>query len=578
LSTLDQISERPPRFAEWLMKPLRVNSAEYLKIALAAVMINLFALASSLFTMTVYNRVLPNNATSSLIALSIGLCILLLFDFVIKILRGYFIDVAGADVDRVVGGTVFDRLLAIRMDQRRGSTGGLASMLRELETLRDFFTSATLTAIVDVPFIFITLTVIAIIGGWLVMVPLILIPIVVAVGLLTQPTMDRLSSRMLGQAMLKQSVLIETIGALEMIKTMNAGALLKRRWSDAVDHHARTSMLQRLVANVGVTVAGTGQQIAYAAVVVFGVGMIAKNDLTMGGLIACSILGGRAVAPLTQIASLLSRLTATRTAYQQINGLMNTLVEGNPTSAIKFDRIQGHIEFKNVEFSYPGAAEKALDGVSFTISPGEKVGLLGRIGSGKSTVARLIVGLYPPSEGLVMVDGTEIRQLDPANLRKHIGVVPQDTVLLSGSVRDNIKLDRDAVDDTELLRASSLSGTHDFMGRLANGYDLTLSDRGESLSGGQRQSIAVARAVAGRPSVLLLDEPTSAMDNQSEAMLIRRLAEEMKDRTVIIVTHRLPLLNLVSRIIVLDQGKILMDGPRDEVLKRITTTPGKAGA
>ncbi len=559
------------------MKPLRANTGEYVKIAIAAIMINLFALASSLFTMTVYNRVLPNNATSSLIALSVGFGILLVFDFVLKLLRGYFIDVAGADVDRVVGGTVFNQLLAIRMDQKRGSTGGLASMLRELETLRDFFTSATLTAIVDLPFIVITLTVIAIIGGWLVMVPMALIPVVILVGLVTQPTMDRLSSRMLGQAMLKQSVLIETIGALEMVKMMNAGDLLKRRWSDAVDHHARTSMMQRLVANIGVTVAGTGQQIAYAAVVIFGVGMIAKNDLTMGGLIACSILAGRAVAPLTQIASLLSRLTATKTAYQQLDGLMTTPVEGNPDSAIKFDRIKGHIEFKNVVFSYPGAAEKALDGVSFTISPGEKVALLGRIGSGKSTVARLIAGLYPPAEGLVMIDGTEIRQLDPATLRKHIGVVPQDTVLLSGSVRENIKLDRAAVDDTELLRAASLSGTHDFMGRLANGYDLTLTDRGESLSGGQRQSIAVARAVAGRPSVLMLDEPSSAMDNQSEAMLIRRLAEEVKDRTIVIVTHRMPLLNLVSRIIVLDQGKVLMDGPRDEILKRISTNPGKQG-
>ncbi len=577
MSLADPVKERPKRLADWLLAPLKANRAEYVKIAIAAVIINLFTLASSLFSMVVYNRVLPNNATSSLIALSIGLGILLIFDFALKLLRGYFIDVAGADVDRVAGESVFNRLLAIRLDHKQGSTGGLASIMRELETLRDFFTSATLTAMVDVPFILVTLGVIALIGGKLVLVPLIMIPIVLLVGWLTQPAMDRLSTRLLGQAMLKQSVLIETIGALEMVKTVSAGGMLKQRWAAAVDHQARTSMLQRLVASIGITVAGTAQQIAYAGIVVAGVGMIAAGDLTMGALIACSILGGRAVAPLTQIANLLSRLNSTRAAYRQLNRLMETPIEGNPDSAIKLDQVKGHIEFKSVIFSYPGSIEKALDTVSFTIKAGEKVALLGRIGSGKSTVARLIAGLYPPTDGLVMIDGTEIRQLDPEKLRGHIGAVLQDTVLLSGTVRDNIQLDRPEVDDTELLRAASLSGTHDFMGRLANGYDLILADRGESLSGGQRQSIAIARALAGAPSVLLLDEPSSAMDNQTEQALIQRLSAEFKDRTVVIVTHRVPLLKLVDRIIMLDAGKIAMDGPRDAVLQKLTRPAGEGG-
>lgn len=558
-----------PRFADWLTAPIYANRNAYVKVAIAAMMINLFALVTSLFTMTVYDRVLPNNATSSLIGLSIGLAIILLFDFVLKILRAYFVDVAGADIDRDIGEDVFARLLSIRLDQPRGSTGGLAQMLRELETLRDFFASATLVAIVDVPFILVTLLVMALIGGWLVLVPISLIPVVVLVGMMTQPRMDRLAAKAMGQSMLKQSVLIETIGGLEMVKSASAGPLLTRRWDEAVESHAATSLVQRVVSNISVTVASSGQQLAYAGVVIAGVGMIASQSLTMGGLIACSILAGRAVAPLAQVATLLSRLTMTRTAYRQLDRFMEMPTEGRGPEALALDRVGGRIEFRNVHFAYPGTTEAALNGVSFEIKPGEKVALLGRVGSGKSTIARIVLGLYPPSEGLVLIDGTEVRQLDAAKLRRHVGSVLQDTVLLSGTVRDNIVLDREHIDDEELLRAARLSGTHDFMGRLANGYELRLADRGESLSGGQRQSIAVARALAGKPSILLLDEPTSAMDTQTEMALIERLQRELSDRTALLITHRLPLLKLVSRVLVIDSGKVIADGPRDAILKQI---------
>jgi ATP-binding cassette subfamily C protein LapB len=289
----------------------------------------------------------------------------------------------------------------------------------------------------------------------------------------------------------------------------------------------------------------------------------------MGGLIACSILGGRAVAPLSQIATLLSRMTMTRTAYRQLDRFMEAQTEGQGPNALALESLNGQIEFRNVHFSYPNATEAALNGVSFQINPGEKVAFLGRVGSGKSTIARIILGLYPPAEGLVLIDGTEVRQLDAAQMRRNIGSVLQDTVLLSGTVRDNIVLDRDQIDDEEMLRAARLSGTHDFMGKLANGYELKLADRGESLSGGQRQSIAVARALAGKPSILLLDEPTSAMDNQTELSLIERLQREAADRTMLIITHRLPLLKLVSRIIVIGNGKVVADGPRDTILKQL---------
>jgi ATP-binding cassette subfamily C protein LapB len=558
-----------PRLAEWLMAPMRANRSTYWKVALAAVFINMFGLLTSLFTMTVYDRVVPNNATASLVALSMGLAIVVVFDFILKMLRAYFVDHAGAQIDRDIGEKVFNRMLAMRLELKRGSTGALAGMMRELEALRDFFASATLTAVVDVPFIILTLVLVAAIGGKVVFVPGIMVPLVILVGWLTHPALERLSARTMGEGLQKQSVLVEAIGGLETVKTSGAGPLLSRRWLRAVQHHSDSSLRQRLVSTIGVTFATSAGTISYAGVVILGVGLIADRELTMGGLIACSILGGRAIAPLAQISQLLSRLTSTRTAYRQINQMMKMPSEGPEGDALTLSGVEGKIEFRNVGFKYPGAPERALDGVSFTIEPGEHVALLGRVGSGKSTVARLILALYPPEEGLVMVDGTDVRQLDPASLRANVGAAMQESVLLTGSVRENIVLGRPGLDDEEMVRASQISGTHQFMGQIANGYDLRLADRGEGLSGGQRQSIAIARALAGRPPVMLMDEPSSAMDAQTESALIQRLREELAGRTLVLITHRPPLLQLVDRIILMDKGKIVSDGPRDNVLKQI---------
>ena len=559
-----------PRFAPWLMEPMRRNRSTYLKVALAAVMINIFGLMTALFSMTVYDRVLPNNATSSLVALSIGLAIVVVFDFVLKLLRAYFVDIAGAAIDKDVGETLFHRMLALRLDLKKGSTGALTGLMRELEALRDFFASATLTAVVDLPFIILTLLVVWIIGGSVVLVPALAIPLVIGVGLLTQPAMDRLSSKAMGQGLAKQSVLVETIGGLETVKAAGAGPLLAQRWTKAQEQHSDSSMRQRLIASIGITTATTAGTISYAGVVIVGVEKIASLSMTMGGLIACSILAGRAVGPLAQISQLLSRITSTRTAYRQLNELMEMPPEGPTGEGLKLSGLKGRIEFRNVGFRYPGAAERVLDGLTFTIEPGEHVGLIGRVGSGKSTIARLILGLYPPEEGVVMIDGSDIRQLDPAELRANIGVALQESVLLTGSVRENIVLARAGVDDAEMVRAAELSGTHGFMGQIANGYDLRLADRGEGLSGGQRQSISIARALAGRPPIVVFDEPSSAMDSQTETMLIQRLEHELKDRTLILITHRPPLLQLVQRIIVIDKGKAMADGPRDAVLKQLT--------
>lgn len=559
-----------PRFAPWLMEPMRRNMGTFWKVAIAAAFINIFGLVTALFTMIVYDRVVPNNAMSSLVALSVGLLIVIVFDFILRMLRAYFMDYAGADIDQEVGETVFARLLAMRLELKQGSTGALTGMMRELEALRDFFASVTLTAIVDVPFIVLTIAFIGVIGGKVALVPAILVPLVVLVGWATHPALDRLSARSMNEGLLKQSVLVESIGGLETIKASNAGSLLSRRWSKAVVQHSDILLRQRLIASISTNFASTAGMLAYAGIVIVGVDMISTFDLTTGGLIACSILGGRTIAPLAQISQLLARLTATRTAYRQIRNLMELAPEGPAGEALRLQNPEGRIELRNVSFSYPGASEKTLNDISFVIEPKQHVALIGRVGSGKSTIARMVLGLYPPDEGVVMLDGIDIRQIAIDSLRQHTGAALQESVLLSGSVRENIHLERPGVDEEEVLRASRIAGTHDFIGRIANGYDMRLSDRGEGLSGGQRQTISLARALAGKPLLFVMDEPTSAMDAQTEAALVQRLKAEFVDRTLLVITHRPPLLQLVDRIIMIEGGKITADGPRDLVLKELS--------
>ena len=557
--------------AEWLAAPLRKNRSIYIKVGIAAVMINFFALVTALFTMTVYDRVVPNNATESLIGLTIGLVAVMIFDFILKALRAYFVDVAGARIDRDIGKSIFRQILEMRLDLGRSSTGGLAGLVREIETLRDFFASATLTALVDVPFILITLAVIALIGGNVVWIPLLMIPVVVLTALATNPMMRRLSAQTLGEALGKQAVLVETIGSLETVKSANAGSMLSDRWDTAVSAHAGASLRQRLVSTVSINIAGSAQMLAYTGVVVFGVFAIAEQKLTMGGLIACSILAGRAVAPLGTIAQLLTRINAARTAYSQIDRMMQQPPEGPAGAGLTLHNMEGSIEFRDVDFRYPGAPELALTGVNLRVATGEHIALIGPIGSGKSTLARLLIGLYPPTSGLVLIDGTDIRQLAPKSLRAKVGALFQDNVLLTGSLRENIMLGRDDVEDDEMLRASKVSLAHEFISRMPNGYDLRLADRGEGLSGGQKQSIAMARALVGKPPIIILDEPTSSVDTDTESRLMMNLRAEFQGRTLILITHRPSLLALVDRVIVMAQGRIAMDGTTESINRQVSS-------
>jgi len=553
----------------WLAAPLATHRATYVRAGVAALFTNIFALATALYSMTVYNRIVPNNALSSLIALSIGMGLVLIFDFAMRMLRGWFVDVAGRDVDAALADAIFARLVAMRLADRQGSSGAMAGLLREVEVVRELFASATLVALVDIPFILLFLLVIALIGGPLVLVPLAMLPLVVLAALAIQPGLDRLAGEAQGQGFTRQGVMVETIAGLETVKAGRAGPMLAARWQTAVASGAEAALGSRLLSAFAVQFATSAQAIAYVGTVLWGVFLIADGSITSGTLIAVSILSGRAVAPLTQVAGLLTRLSASRMALRRLDGFMMMPGEQGQANPVRRNALEGAIELKGVSFAYPGSNTPVLKDVSFRIAPGERVAIVGRVGSGKSTIARLILGLYQPSEGQVLVDGADVRQLHPDDLRRGIGSILQDVTLFSGSIRSNITLDDPAIDDAELLRLAKVSGVQDFAGQIPNGLDLVLADRGEGLSGGQRQAIAIARALAGRPPVIIADEPTSAMDIQSENALVARLEGELAGRSFVLVTHRQAMLKLVDRIIILDAGRIVAQGPRDDVLRSL---------
>jgi ATP-binding cassette, subfamily C, bacterial LapB len=539
----------------------------YGEVTVASLLINIFALVMPLYTMNVYDRVVPNHGIETLWALSVGAMIVIGFDFMMRILRGYFIDIAGKRIDATLSSSIFERVLGLQMQSRPGSVGAFASSLQEFEGVREFLTSATITTLIDLPFVLLFIAALFWIGGPIGWVAVAAIPTILLVSLALQGPISRVVQANMRLASQRQASLIETLVGLETIKVMGAEGPAQRKWEQVIRGMGSLGLKSRLLSSVGVNFSSFAQQVANVAVVIFGVYLIMDDKLTMGALIACTILTGRALAPLSQLAALLTRYHQSRSALASIDKLMHLPVE-RPAGKdfVQRPKLQGGIEFKNVSFAYPGQESDALIDVSFNIKPGERVGLIGRVGSGKTTIEKLVLGLYPPKDGSILIDGAELRQIDPAALRRDIGYVPQDILLFYGSVRDNICLGAPYAEDAAILRAAEISGVAEFVNRLPNGFDLQVGERGEGLSGGQRQAIAIARAELLAPPLLMLDEPSSAMDSRSEELFKARLAANLGSRTLVVVTHRASLLTLVNRVIVMDQGRVIADGPKEQVL------------
>ena len=542
----------------------------YLEAAFATLLINVLTVATALFTRNVYDRVVPNNALDTLVVLASGTLVAIAFEFVARNLRAYYLDHAGKKADVVLASRLFAQALGLRMEVSPASPGAFASELREFESLRDFITSATLTAFSDLPFTFFFIWVVFLIGGDLYLVPLLAIPVVLLVGLLAQFPLSFLIRQHMRESILRHGLLVECVEGLESLKTLSAEGAMQGRWEHYTALTGETGARSRFVSSIVVNVSLLVQQCTTVAMVVWGVYLIHDGVLTMGGLIACVILTGRALGPLGQVAGLLTRYQQARIAYFMLNGLMKKPLE-RPQGRRFLHRpaLEGSFGFDNVSFAYPGQKLAALSSVSFAVRAGEHVAILGRIGSGKSTLLKLMVGLYRPGQGSIVVDGADIEQFDPADLRGNIGYVAQDAKLFHGTLRDNVVMGAPLAADEDVLDAARMAGLDKLIEHHPMGFDLLIAEGGGGLSGGQRQTVAIARALVKKPQVLLLDEPTSAMDHSSEQVIISNLKEFSRARTMVIVTHKPTMLTLVDRIIVLDRGRVVLDGARDDVLKQL---------
>ncbi len=559
-----------PRTKSWFQDTLRLSKFLYLDAVVASFLVNLVALSAPLFVMNVYDRVVPNQATATLWVLAIGVSIAFVFDFVLKILRGICLDLAGKKTDLVVSSALFERLLGMKMKLRPQRVGSFAQNFQEFQSIRDFLSSLTLTAFIDFPFTLLILLVIGIIGGPLVFIPLLSYPLALLVNWLIQrPLMSRVK-KTYQLSNERQAMLVETLTGLDAIKINNAQSERQYQWEHLTGQLSKLELRVKSLSYVAVNFTAWLQQFSGVALIVAGVYIIIGGNLSMGGLIACYLLHRRAMMPIGQLCSLITRYQRARMTKATIDRMMDLEQEVQDDEVpLKRETLSGAIELRDVTFIYPGNQYASLINVSLTIQPGEKVGIIGRSGSGKSSLAKLLVGFYQPNSGNVLIDGIDARQIDVHDLRHNIGYAPQDIHLFSGTLRDNLVYGASYVDDETMLRVATLTGVHEFARRHPSGYNMQVGERGMSLSGGQRQAVALARALLLDPPVLLMDEPTSSMDNTSEDLIKKALVPVIANKTLLMVTHRASLLTLVDRLIIVDNGKIIADGPKESVMSAL---------
>ncbi|MCE8040288.1 MULTISPECIES: type I secretion system permease/ATPase [unclassified Halomonas] len=560
------------RSRHWFWGVIRENRRLYRDVIAGSVVINLFAVAMPLFVLNVYDRVVPNHATETLWVLAVGIFVVLCFDLALRLMRSAFVDLAASRADVKLSSRIMSQVLGLRMEAKPASTGSFASTLQSFESVRSFIGSATVVALVDLPFVLLFVGVIALIGAPLALPVLAGIVLVLLYALAAQGKLHELSETTWRVSAQRNATLVESLSSLETVKSLRAESRIQSIWEKATAFLSRTSAQLRLVSTSVSNVAMWAQHTVAVGVILIGVYLIIDGNLSQGGLIAAYMLSSRAMAPISQAAALLAQYHQSSTALKSLDDVMQRPVERPEGKAfISRPVVRGEIRFDKASLRYPDEERDALRDVSLKIEPGEKVALLGRVGCGKTSLNKLLLGLYAPTAGAVMLDGVDLRQFDPIQLRRHIGYVPQDVSLFFGSLRENIVAGggSDGVDDDSLLRAIKLSGLESLVNGHPHGVDLQVGERGQMLSGGQRQAVAIARAMVHDPQILLLDEPTSSMDHASEEAFKTNLKQYGEGKTLIVVTHRTSLLSLVDRIIVIDAGKVVADGPRDKVVEAL---------
>ena len=556
-----------PQPKKWFWGALRANIGLYRKVIVAAIFINLFVLAMPLFMKNVFDRVLPNNALETLLAMTFGIVFILTFDLIFSLLRAYYLGKAGKKADLIMSNKIFDQLLNIRLSEKPSSTGQFVSRLQSFQSVRDFFTSATIATLVDIPFTLLFIAIIFYFGGPLGWISVGTVVLVLLLSWSMKNKIKAVVEKSAKEEQLKQTTLNESVAGLEIIKSIRAQNRMKKHWDESLNQTLYFGEKSQMLSQFTTLTTGFISKLSNIAIIVLGVYLSLEGEMSMGGIIAAMMLNGRVIAPISQIVGMVIRYDQTIISMNNIEEIMKMEVEKGDKNYISRPNLNGTIEFKDMNFSYKGQNFETLKNINLTIKQGEKVAILGKIGSGKSTLGKLLLNLYTPTSGSVLIDYTDIRQIDPVDLRRSIGCVPQEPFLFMGTIKENITIGEQYVSDEEVIAASKAAGVHEFLGRHESGYDLLVGERGEGLSGGERQSVTLARALISKPNIMLFDEPTNSMDKQTENAFLQRMKDVIADQTVIIITHKMSVLSLVDRVIVLDDGKIIADGPKETVLK-----------
>lgn len=543
----------------------------YYRVLAASFAINILAVASPLFIMNVYDRIIPNLAYYSLWILSFGMLLALTFDFLFKFLRDALISGASRGLDLRLSMNVVEQALRARISVRPGNTGQFINQIREYETFKEFFSAGNIALLADIMFFMVYITVIAVISPLIAAIVFVFFVAGLVLGWIFNKSSGRLIEGASREMAIRNAFLFETVAASETIKASRAEGYILSRWRDVV---AQTGLysekIRRVLANA-TNVAGFMQQSVSIVIILVAIYRFEANAISMGGIIACVILSGRALASLSNIVTVIARARHTMHAYRSLNRLFDMKTEDNSAEGlIHTAPLRSDVEFRQLKFSYPGAPVPVLNGMSLQIAQGERVAIIGRVGSGKTTLGRLLVQFYEPDEGLVLLGGVDIKQFTPHNLRKLVGFVSQDSVLFHGTLRDNIRFGLNHVPEEDLIHPAQIAGVMDFANQHPRGLDMPVGDGGRLLSSGQRKAVIMARALLAKPRILFLDEPTSDMDQRSEQVFVQNLQKSLESsQTLIATTHRNEILKIVDRIIVIERGTVFLDGPRQTVLDRL---------
>ncbi len=554
----------------WFWGTLKLSFPIYKDVIIASLLTNVFMIFGPLFTMNVYDRVVPNDAFDTLWVLATGIGVMYLLDMTMKLTRTYFLELASKKNDVIMSSKIFEKVLDIKMSVKPQSVGSFANNIKEFDHLKNFFTTSTMVAFIDIPFSVIFLSVIYFLGGNIVFIPLAIVTIVTTYVLIVRKPLYRSIEETNQASANKNSILIESLVNLETIKTMNYHGRSQWNWEEATGEIANKSIKTKVMSSSIPIITQFFVQLNTIMVVIYGVYQISDKVMTMGALIAINMLSQRAIAPMSQITSLLSSLEQTKVSYNTLENIMNLPTERQDGKKfVERPSFSGLIEFKNVSFSYPGEEKMALSDVSFTIKPGEKVAIIGRIGSGKSTIAKLLLGLYEPTKGDILIDGIDIKQINPADLRRNIAYVAQDITLFRGTLKENLVIRAPHVEDDAIIRASKIACVNEFTDIHPLGYEMQVGEGGTGLSGGQRQSISIARSLLIDSPIMLFDEPSSMMDSQTEKKVMKNIRENIHDKTLILITHKNSLLENANRVIVMHNSKKILDGKKEDVINKL---------